>query len=98
MDYNLFIAFIAVLLNMILCTIIPCLLKDSDKSFLADIKKVYTNNKDLILVCSLIYGLTVYIALTIGPSLNITFNNMLGIPVNESQNIPLKYLINLRSN
>uniref|UniRef100_A0A6C0EFR6 Uncharacterized protein n=1 Tax=viral metagenome TaxID=1070528 RepID=A0A6C0EFR6_9ZZZZ len=99
MEFNLFIALIAVFLNIILSMVIPCLLKDSDQSFIVDIKKVFTNNKDLILVSSLILGLTVYLALMIGPSLNTGFGDIVSKSVDTAQdNMPLKYFLRLRSN
>ena len=109
MDFHLFIAFIAVLLNIFLSIIIPCLLKESDQSFLNDFKKIFNTNKGLILANNIILFLIVYITLKIAPSLNTGFSEMTGIPMSNGSmdnnynirhdNImPLKYLFKLRSN
>jgi len=112
MDFNLFISFIAVLLNIFLSIVIPCLLKDSEQTFLNDFKKVFNTNKELILASNIILFITVYISLQIAPSLNIGFSNFTGIPINNNSGInndfinnpelsnliPLKNLFKLRLN
>jgi hypothetical protein len=112
MDVHIFIAIIAVVLNLLLATIIPCLIQNSDQPFLSDVKKVYNTNKELILASSIILGLTVYIALKITPTLDLGFTSMTGINIDNNikpnrydhnidydynPNDQLKYLIKLRA-
>ena len=113
MDIHIFIAIIAVLLNLLLATVIPCLIKDSDQPFINDMKKVFNTNKELILSSSIILGITVYLALKITPLLDSSFTDMTGISFDKNimkgrfnnnvnfyqpdQTDQLKYLLRLRS-
>ena len=62
---NLIISIVAGLINLVLSAMIPCLLKDSNVNFLTNIKKVFSNNKELILTSSLIVVILVYLSLSI---------------------------------
>jgi phosphotransferase system glucose/maltose/N-acetylglucosamine-specific IIC component len=70
MEYELFVALVGALLNMVLSVIIPCLLKKSDQSFLNDVKKVFQTNREVIFASSLIVAITIYLALSVSPELN----------------------------
>jgi len=70
MEYELFVALVGALLNMVLSVIIPCLLKKSDQSFLNDIKKVFQTNREVIFASSLIVAITIYLALSVSPDLS----------------------------
>lgn len=69
MYHNIFIALVVVLVNMVLSSIVPCLIKRSDQPLMNDIKKVFTNNKHIILLNSIIIGVIVYISLLIAPTI-----------------------------
>jgi hypothetical protein len=79
MDFDLFVAITAVFINLILSTIIPCLLKESNEPILVDIKNVFKNNKKLIITSSIVVGFIVYLTLKIADSLDTPFSNMTGI-------------------
>ena len=70
MEYELFVALVGALLNMVLSVIIPCLLKKSDQSFLNDVKKVFQTNREVIFASSLIVAITIYLALSVSPELS----------------------------
>jgi phosphotransferase system glucose/maltose/N-acetylglucosamine-specific IIC component len=80
----LFISIIVVMLNMLLSTIMPCLLKDHNEPLLYNIKKVFNNNKSLIMTNSIILGLTVFVALLIAPEINGTISNLTGLSIISS--------------
>ena len=80
----LFISVIVVILNMLLSTIIPCLLKDYNDTLLNNIKKVFNNNRSLIVTNSIILGLTVFIGLIIAPEINGTISNLTGLSIISS--------------
>ena len=98
MDIHIFIALIAVLINLVLSTVIPSLLKEKDnesnQTFMSDIKKVFITNKQLIVSSSLILGLIVYIALKIAPSINNTFTDLTGMSFNNNNNNNINDLYN----
>ena len=91
MDKHIFITIVAILLNILLASVIPCWFKNSNEPLINNIKKVFITDRDLILTSSLILGLIVYISLKIEYSLNIDFNNFIDIPRNN-----LKYNYKLR--
>ena len=68
-DRYLIIALLAALFNMILSSILPCLLKNADLPFTENIKRVFSNNKELILTSSIIVGILVYLALITEPKI-----------------------------
>lgn len=87
MDY-IIVAILAALLNIILSLLLPCLLHNSPIPFSDNIKKVFSNNKQLILTSSVIVGILVYLALLIEPKINI-FSNLANInyDTNTADNI-----------
>ena len=92
-DTNIFIAILGGFINMILTLIIPCLLKKTKEPLLTNINKFYTNNKQLIITSSIIVAITIYIALSLTPSVN----NMLSSITenNESKCVSFVRLSNL---
>lgn len=76
-DEHLLVAIVAALLNFMLSLIVPTLLKDSDLPFATEIKKNYENNKDIILVSSVITIVFVFVSLKITPYVKSNlFSNM----------------------
>ena len=63
MDRYIFISIIAALFNIVLSSVLPCMLKNTNIPFSENIKKVFSNNKELILTSSIIVGILVYLAL-----------------------------------
>jgi len=84
MDY-IIVAILAALLNMALSLLLPCLLKNSNIPFTDNIKKVFSNNKQLILTSSVIVGILVYLALIIEPQIN-SFSNLAKINYDSNPN------------
>jgi len=70
MDLNIFIAFLAAVINMILSLIVPSLLKNNNYPLLTNIKTIYETHKQLIITSSIIVGITTYIALMSGDKIN----------------------------
>jgi hypothetical protein len=83
MDLYIFFALITVLLNIVLSSTIPVLLQnyDSNEPIINDMKKIFNNNKQLIISNSIILGITVYIALHIANKLETKFTDFTGIPL-----------------
>ena len=59
----------AMIVNLILSLVVPCLFKDFKQPFLQQIKQVFYINKQLILTSTLIVGIITYIALQMYPLL-----------------------------
>jgi hypothetical protein len=66
---HLFISIVAGLLNFILSLILPVVLKGINVDIINNIRKVFSNNKELLLTSSLIIVILVYLALSISPKL-----------------------------
>jgi hypothetical protein len=69
-ETKILISIIGGLVNMILTLIIPCLLKKNKEPLLNNINKYYNNNKHIIISSSIIVSITIYIALTLTPSID----------------------------
>ena len=67
---NIVIAIIGGLINMILSLLIPSLLKNTTIPLFTKINTIYNTNKQLIITSSIIVAITIYIALTVGPSVD----------------------------
>ena len=59
----------AMLVNLVLSLVVPCLFKDMTQPFLTSVKQVFNTNKQLILTSTIIVGITTYIALLMYPLL-----------------------------
>lgn len=97
MDLNIFIAFLAAVINMILSLIVPSLLKNNNYPLLTNIKTIYETHKQLIITSSIIVGVTTYIALMSGDKINENyswFNNDDNTEQNEISFINLSNLNN----
>ena len=70
LEYKLLVSAVAGVLNMTLSTVVPCLLKKTNKPLLTNVKTVFSNNKKLILTSSILISLLVFLALTITPELD----------------------------
>ena len=75
MSECILIALVGAILNMILALLIPCLLKNTDKPILLNIKKVYDTHKQVIITSSIIVFITIYLALQITPELGMSSNS-----------------------
>ena len=79
MDVHIFIALIGALLNMLLSTTVPCLIKKTEQPFLVGVKNVFETNRQVILTSSLIVAITIYLALKIAPEVEPSFIDLTGI-------------------
>ena len=68
MDEHIFIAVIAALVNLLLSVLVPCALKKSDIHFLANIKKMFNQHREMLITSSLLVGVIVYLALKAAPT------------------------------
>lgn len=59
----------AMLVNLVLSLVVPCLFKDMNQPFLTQVKQVFNTNKQLILTSTIIVGITTYLALQMYPML-----------------------------
>ena len=69
MDNNMIIVLSAMIVNLVLSLVVPCLVKDFKQPFLEQIKQVFNFNKQLILTSTIIVGIITYIALQMYPLL-----------------------------
>ena len=67
MDYDLLVAIVAAMLNIILSLLLPSLLKNSNLPFAQQVKKNYECNRDVIMVSSVLTVIFVYVSLKITP-------------------------------
>jgi hypothetical protein len=68
MDNNVFIAIVAALVNLLLSVLVPCALKNRDISYLADVKKMFNQNRELLVTSSVLVGVIVYLSLVAAPT------------------------------
>jgi len=59
----------AMIVNLVLSLVVPCLFKDMNQPFLEQIKQIFNTNKQLILTSTIIVGIITYIALQMYPLL-----------------------------
>ena len=78
MDPKLVIALSGALVNFVLAVAVPCALNKTNQPFLNDVKKVLQTNRDVILASSIIVAITIYLALSIAPSINDVFSELSG--------------------
>jgi hypothetical protein len=76
MDPKLVIALSGALVNFVLAVAVPCALNKTNQPFLNDVKKVLQTNRDVILASSIIVAITIYLALSVAPSLNDVFSEL----------------------
>jgi len=69
-DPDLLVAIVAAILNIILSLTIPPLLQNSTLPLTAQVKKLYTDNREVIMVSSVITVIFVYVSLKITPFVN----------------------------
>lgn len=84
MGLYIFISLIVIIINIALSFIIPCFLKNNNEPIVTNIKKIYNQNKQLIITNSIILGLTVYIALNLAPYFDNIFENLTGISLTDT--------------
>ena len=84
MNLNIFIAILTGLINALLSLIIPCLFKNSKNTFINEFKTVYKNNKQMIIVSSIIVMITVYIALITSPDITEYISHLTGMEFTSS--------------
>jgi phosphotransferase system glucose/maltose/N-acetylglucosamine-specific IIC component len=84
MDQHILIALVGAILNMILSSIVPCLIKKTEQPFLTQVKKVFETNRQVILTSSLIVAVTIYLALKVTPEVNETLSDMFDLNLNTS--------------
>lgn len=75
MTENIIISLVGAIINMLLALLLPCLLRKTNISLLDNIKKVYSTHKQLIITSSVIVFITIYLALTLTPDLNLSEDN-----------------------
>jgi len=94
MDLHILIALTGALINMVLSTTVPCLIKQTNRPFLTNVKKVFETNRQLILTSSLIVAITIYMALKVVEEVNQeeSFN------LSDSPRFDLSELLNLKTN
>ena len=90
MDSNMVIVLAAMLVNLILSLVVPCLFKDMNQSFLTQVKQVFNTNKQLILTSTIIVGITTYLALQMYPILEDKLESI--FPSLNTYNSPLSFM------
>ncbi len=68
MDEHIFIAIVAALVNLLLSVLVPCALKKSEINFLADVKKMFNQHREMLVTSSVLVGVIVYLALKAAPT------------------------------
>lgn len=94
MTGNIIIVISAMLINLLLSLITPCLVKDINQPIVSNMKKVFNMNKQLILTSTLIVGIVTYLALQISPLLE----GQLSFMQNYQYNTPGMNDINIDDN
>jgi len=70
------IPLIGAILNIILSSVMPCLLKNTKESYLTEIKSVFINNRKVIMSSSLIVAVIIYLAIKVTQQLSLTAINL----------------------
>jgi len=68
MDDNIFIAIVAALVNLLLSVLVPCALKNQDASYLASVKKMFNQHREMLVTSSILVGVIVYLSLIAMPT------------------------------
>jgi hypothetical protein len=84
MDSHILIACTGALINMALSVTVPCLIKDSKKPFLKDIKEVFKLHRQVIVTSSIIVALTIYLALKLTPDISINLRKLTGLKLDTT--------------
>lgn len=71
---KLLIAVVGALLNMILSSTVPCLLKKSTQPLAVNVRTVFTNHRQVILTSSVLVGVIIYVALSVSPDIEQVFS------------------------
>jgi hypothetical protein len=71
-DNDIIIAVISGLINLVLSSIVPCMLKNNKESMLVNIKKIFETNKNSLIISSLIIMITTYIACKISANIDLS--------------------------
>ena len=67
MDEHIFIALIAALVNLLLAVLVPCALTKTNLSMLDNIKKMFNQQKHMLLTSSVLVAVIVYLSLKAAP-------------------------------
>jgi hypothetical protein len=86
MNLNIFIAILTGLINALLSLIVPCLFKNSNNTYINEFKTVYQNNKQMIIVSSIIVMITVYIALITSPNITDYISQLTNMEFSNTSN------------
>jgi len=86
MNLNIFIAILTGLINALLSLIVPCLFKNSNNTYINEFKTVYQNNKQMIIVSSIIVMITVYIALITSPNITEYISQLTNMEFSSTSN------------
>ena len=77
-DPHIYIALVAAMINVVLSLIVPVFVsKDSKIPFVAQVRKNYSCNRDVILVSSILVVVFVYVSLKITPFIETNVFNKL---------------------
>jgi len=72
---EIIIPIVGAILNIILSSIVPCLLKNTKKPFLTELKNVFINNRKVIMSSSLIVAVIIYLAIKVTIQLDLVSTN-----------------------
>lgn len=99
---KLLIAVVGALLNMVLASTVPCLLKKSTQPLAVNVRTVFATHRQVILTSSVLVGVIIYVALNVSPDVeqglgfSATSNfNMPNISIPNVKPANLKYLSQL---
>jgi len=68
MNDHIFIAIIAALINLLLSTLVPCALKQTEQPLLSEVNKMFNQHRDMLITSSVLTGVIVFIALQAAPT------------------------------
>jgi hypothetical protein len=75
-DINIFVALLGALINLILASTVPVLVKDVKQPFVEQIKEVYKTHGNLIMASTLIVFVTIYLSLRFTPYVSSSLSEM----------------------
>jgi hypothetical protein len=75
-DINIFVALLGALINLILASTVPVLVKDVKQPFVEQIKEVYKTHGNLIMASTLIVFVTIYLSLRFTPYVSLGLSEM----------------------
>lgn len=94
MNYNIIIALVGALINIMLSVTVPCMFKKTNEPLMNDIKKLYKAKRELILSSSIIIGITIYLALELAPELRNLYLNFNANKYMDDSDFRLTDLVN----